>query len=704
MVTFLIVTAILSMAASLDNAVAVTPSTTRIKDFTAEEDSPGLATISGVLQYRNAAGDFRPINSSKVKFYWSTTVSNSTIYTYVGEIYTNDKTSGAEAGAFVFSWQHALEPGQYYIQGTYGPESWGNYTFNKCSEYASLVIRLRLRISVNKPTVSVGQGESATIAVSVDAINTNLSPSVSLSIENPTHLLADGINATFTRLSGSIPLHSDLRLDVSNVTRPGSYTVAITAKSDDGNSVSTTTLYVYVQQNTHTITVEIQGLPPDVTTSLHIDGSVIESMGTGTMTLTISNKTKSVSVLKEIISGDTLYLCEDYTKAADATGVDSFVFNYVTEYRLKISGDLPQNIVCNLVLKADDADKSDSEFKPAQGYNDFLPKDANVSFAISPQYITTTQVNYKFREWKERMTGQIMSVSNSTADGLFVVRLSRPLDLRAYYDKWTAVTIKTNLPSELATNLQIGLVGSEKKNVTVTGSVAYKAGEFLAGGAFECNIAQDQLVLYKAEGNIRYEFQGMSPPSPMSLDQHTTIYINYTSEYRVQVVSRFPDAVIQPPGGVGWYAPGQIATLQVINEAKDKYGIPYLFEKWTGAVSSNETIVSFPVVTPVDIEVSWKLNWIYLLTVGGGFLGVAVPSAIVVKKKVLVRVRWPKKSAFKKRDDSQGGLTDDDMQVYNYIMTKGGSLRMSEAAADLGMSREVIKESIEKLRKKELLH
>ncbi|HXZ98346.1 MAG TPA: hypothetical protein VED24_03155, partial [Candidatus Acidoferrum sp.] len=250
-------------------------------------------------------------------------------------------------------------------------------------------------------------------------------------------------------------------------------------------------------------------------------------------------------------------------------------------------------------------------------------------------------------------------------------------------------------------------VGSDKKNVTVTGSVAYKAGEFLAGSAFECDIAQDQLVLYNAEGNIRYEFQGMTPPSPVSLNQHTTIWINYTSKYKVQVTSTFPDAVIQPPGGVSWYSPGQIATLQVTDQAKDKYGIPYLFDGWSGAVSSNETTVSFPVVTPVDIEAQWKLNWMYLLTLGGGFFAVAVPSAIVVKKKVLVRVRWPKKKSFKKRDNSQaaeGGLTDDDMQVYNYIMAKGGSLRMSEAATDLEMSREAIRESIEKLRKKDLLH
>jgi hypothetical protein len=109
----------------------------------------------------------------------------------------------------------------------------------------------------------------------------------------------------------------------------------------------------------------------------------------------------------------------------------------------------------------------------------------------------------------------------------------------------------------------------------------------------------------------------------------------------------------------------------------------------------------------VEIEAQWKLNWMYLLTLGGGFFAVAVPSAIVVKKKVLVHVRWPKKALFKKRADSQGdqsGLTDDDMQVYNYIMTKGGSLKMSEAAADLEMSREAIMQSVEKLKKKDLLH
>jgi len=696
LVTLLVVvTIVLSIAASQDNAVAAAPNTsTRLADFQATEDS-GFATITGVLEFKNGTSTWSPITGRKVTFsYWT---SDASLTTYFGETLTDDST-----GTFSFMRQHGLEPGQYWIKGMYaGGDSWKNYTFSNCSMTVPFVIRLRLSISVDKPTVSVGQGDSATLTVSVGTPNTKLPHPVSLSITPSNGLF---VNETFSRASGNTPFQSMLRLDVLNVTVPGTYHATVTARSDEDNlaAPASAVLVVYVQQNIHTIMVEIQGLPSDIETPLYIDHASIGSVGTGTISLTISNKTGTVSVLQQIASGDALYLCEEYTKPAGST--ESFVFSYTTEYRVKISGDLPQNIVCKLILNVGDLDKSNPEFKPAQGFNDFLPKDAALGFAISPTYITTNQVNYKFREWKEVTTGQTISPSNSTVDGVYVVKLTGSLNLRAYYDKWTTVTIKTNLPSELSTDLQVGLVGSEKKNVTVIGSVSYNAGEFLAGAAFECNIAQDQLVLYNADGNVRYEFQGMSPLSPMSLDQHTTIYINYTSKYRVQVVSRFPDAVIQPPGGVGWYAPNQIAILQVVNEAKDKYGIPYLFEKWTGAVSSNETTVSFPVVTPVDIEVQWKLNWIYLLTVGGGLFGVAVPSAIVVKKKVLVRVRWPKRTSLRKRGDGQGGLTDDDMQVYNYIMTKGGSLRMSEAAADLGMSREGIRESIEKLRKKELLH
>jgi hypothetical protein len=704
MVTFLVVTAVMLLsAASLNAAVATSTTYSTLFSTLEVQESSGFVVITGTLLYWNN-NITSPISLGAVNLYWATSNSSTSAFTLINQVYTD--ANGMFNGP---PWSHDLEPGHYVVKANYGGESRGNATFNGCTRYADLDIRLRLGITVDKPTVSVdnsGQGDSATLAITASAVNSQAHPSVSLSIANLASLLGDGINGTFTRPSGSTPLLSKLKLDFSNMTQAGTYTVVITATSDDDSSISQSiNVYAYVQQITHTITVEIQGLPSGVSTSLFIDGTAIENIGTGTIALTISNKTKTVSVLKEISSGDTRYLCEEYTEPADTYGANSLVFNYATEYQLKISGDLPPNTVCKLILSADDADKSDSAFKPAQGFSSFLPKDANVTFAISPAYITTSQVNYKFREWKERITGQIIGVSNSTAEGLFVVRLSRPLDLRAYYDKWIKVTIRTNLPSESSTNLEIGLVGSEKKNVTVIGSVAYDAGEFLAGAAFECTIPQDQLVLYNTAGDIRYEFQGLSPASPLTLEQHTTLYINYTTNYKVQVTSRFPDAVVQPPGGVGWYEPGQIATLQVVGEAKDHYGIPYLFDRWAGAVSSNETAVSFPVMAPVDIDVQWKVNWYYLLTLGGAFVGVAVPSAIVIKKKVLVHRVWRKKKPpSKKNANGEGGLSDNDLRVYNYIMTKGGSLRISEAETDLEMSRDSIKESIAALKERQLLH
>ena len=707
MATFIVVTAVLLLsAASLDAAVAQPVYNTLIPDLEAQESS-GTAVITGTLQYWNGTtttANLANLFQAQVNLYWTTYPnSTSSVYTLISQVYTVD------SGMFTYgAWSHGLEPGHYVVKAVYGGESRWGITFSGCTGYADLHIVLRLKITVDKPSVSVdnsGQGDSVTLAITASAANSNSHPSVSLSIANLAGLLGDGINGTFTRPSGSTPLLSNLKLDFSNTTQAGTYTVEITATSDDDSSISQRiNVIAYVQQITYTITVEIQGLPSGVSTSLFIDGTAIENIGTGTITLTISDKSKTVSVLEEIPSGDTRYVCEEYKEPADTSGANSFVFNYTTEFQFKISGDLPPNIVCKLILNVDNVDKSDSAFKPAQGYSDFLPKDANVTFAISPAYITTSQVNYKFGEWKERITGQIIGASNSTVEGLFVVRLSRPLDLRAYYDKWTKVTIRTNLPSESSTNLEIGLVGSEKKSVTVTGSVAYDAGEFLAGAAFECTIPQDQLVLYNTAGDIRYEFQGLSPQSPITLEQHTTLYINYTTKYKVQVTSRFPDAVVQPPGEVGWYEPGQIATLQVVGEAKDHYGIPYLFDRWAGAVSSNETTVSFPVMAPVDIDVQWKVNWYYLLTLGGAFVGVAVPSAIVIKKKVLVRTIWRKKKPpSKKNDNGEGGLSDSDLRVYNYIMAKGGSLRISEAETDLEMSRDAIKESIAALRERQLL-
>jgi hypothetical protein len=188
------------------------------------------------------------------------------------------------------------------------------------------------------------------------------------------------------------------------------------------------------------------------------------------------------------------------------------------------------------------------------------------------------------------------------------------------------------------------------------------------------------------------------------------VTVNYAVKYRVQVSSPLPDTVLQPTGGVGWYSSGQIAVVQVKNDTTDKNGFPYVFDRWSGDISSNRTTLSFPVTTPVDLVAQWKLDWMYLLTLGGGFAGVAVPAAIVIRKKVHVRnIGWRRKEVPPMKQPESGpsgmdGLADVDMRVYNYIIGKGGSMKFSEALRDLNMSREEIDKSIGRLREMQLLH
>lgn len=659
------------------------------------------------MQYRDpASGDFYPLNGTKVKFYWWTT--DSSLLNYVGEIYSNDRTS-SQPGSFIYTWVHGLEPGTYYVKGKYdGGDSFavpgGTFAFKSCEENAQLQIRLRLKIALDEPTASAAQGDSTSVTVTVAALNSGSPHPVALSIKYPSKLFA---TETFSPSSGSTPMVSKLTLNVLNVTQPGNYMVTIVATSQEDTSVTVSTpLQILVQQNTHTITVEIQGLPSDVETSLYLDGNFIENLGPGTETLTILDKTKIVSVSKEIVSGDTLYSCQDYSKAADNTAVTSFTFKYATEYRLKITGDLPQSTVSKLVLFVDGTDKSDDDFKPAQGFSDFLSQNAHISFAITPSYITTEEVNYKFREWKDLTTGDLMKPTNATADGLYQITLTRPFYLEAHYDKWVLVTIEANLPSDMSMKLQIGMTGSEKESVNVVGSVAYPAGEFMAGSTFECIVSQDQLVLFSSDGNVRYEFQGLTPPSPTTLETHTTITIDYAVKYRVQVISQFSDAIVQPAGGIGWFASGDIATLQVKEETKDKNGIPYVFDGWTGAMSSNKTIISFPVTAPIQVEVQWKPNWTYLLTVGGVALGVTAPSALIVKRKIGgLRSGAKKKSVPKSNDEpAKKGPADADLNLYNYIIERGGSISLTDAMKELGMTREEINKSIRRLKETQLLH
>jgi len=471
-------------------------------------------------------------------------------------------------------------------------------------------------------------------------------------------------------------------------------------------------LQILVQQNTHEISVNVEGLPTNIQTPLYIGNSPIENVTSGTFTLTISNNSTLLSVANEIFMGDTRYTCQVYSQSTSDQSVTSFTFVYSTEYRFTVKADLPQNIVIEtLNLNVNGTDYSQSNIRPVQGFSDFFPANSIIDFGFTPSEIPTNNtVNYNFTEWKDLTTGDILSPSNATSNGLYQITLTRPYYLEADYEQLALVYIKTNLPPDMTATISLGMVGGANQTVNLPGSTSYTAGPFLAGTTFELNLPQNQLVLYNAAGDTRYEFQGMSPIAPMILTKHTTIQLNYAAEYRVSVVSLFPSATIQPAGGIGWYSQGDMATVQVSDSATNQYGIPYVFAGWNGAVNSNDTELSFPVVGPMEVEAQWGPNWTYLLILCGLGIGITIPVAIFAKRNLgravtLLRTERKKKVTKKqapvaKVQEKEG---ERDLKLYNYIIDRGGSISIAEATKELGLTREELSQSIERLKENHML-
>jgi hypothetical protein len=674
--------------------------------------SGNTVAISGVTQYRDPySGSFEILAGVKVVLSWWQ--SSASASTYMGETYSDD------SGDFSYTWVGALQPGIYYVNAQYnGGDAYevqngqvvnDTYYFQSSSTNAQFIVPLHLSMILDNPTISIGQGDSATVTVTVTAQNSNNAYPVTLSLTSSGQLFA---TQTFSPQSGSTPFISKLSLNVLNVTQPGTYMITVVATSQMSNvptvSISTP-LQILVQQNTHQISVNVEGLPTNVQTPLSIDDSFIENVTSGTVTLTVSNNATVVSVWKEIVVGDTRYDCGLYSQSISGQAITAFTFEYSTEYRFTVRATLPESIVSTLNLNVNGTDYSQQNIRPEQGFSDFFLQNSVVTFGFSSNEITTNDtVNYKFTGWKDLTTGDLLSSANQTGLGLYQITLTRPYYLEATYGQWAIVNLMTNLPPDVSAKLTYGMLGSANTTVTVPGSTKYEAGEFLVGSTFLLNVPRDQLVLYNAAGDTRYEFQGMSPLTPMTLTKHTTIQLNYLVQYRVLVASAFPSAIVQPSGGQGWYPAGAIATIQAPPSASGQYGIPYVFSGWNGAMSSNETELSFPVTGPVVVEAQWAPNWIYLLIMTGLAAGVTIPSALFVKKKArgaLASLRSSRKHVSKKpavvgKAQKSG---DRDLKLYNYIIDRGGSISMKDAMQELGMSKEEIGHAIQRLKESHML-
>jgi hypothetical protein len=615
--------------------------------------------------------------------------------------------SSESDGTFSYAWNDGLEPGQYYVNATYpGGDTIDGYYMMSSEWTTQLLISLQLNINLDNPTLSVNQGGSSTVFVTVTAANSNNAHPISLSARSSGQLFS---TMTFSPGSGSTPMTSKLTLNVLNVTAPGTYVITITATSQEGNLPAipaTASLQILVQQLVHTMAVNVLGLPLSTLTSLYLDNSFIENLGSGTVTLTISNYTSVISVSRELDSAGTRYLCDQYSQPASSTSV---TFSYDTEYELMISTELPK--VSKLTLKVNGTDASQDDFGPDQGFSEFFPQFTVIDFGTTSSYDTKV-VDYRLSGWKDLTTGNILTPSNTTSNGsnLCEITLTRPYYLMAYYDKWARVTIETNLPPDMSLNLQIGIEGSVNKTINLAGSNAFPAGEFPVGSTFECDISQGQLPLYNAARDMRYQLGG-TPNIYLTLENHTAINVDFTVQYRVLVLSRFPSVIVQPEGGVGWYAPGGLATIQVESSANDAYGVPYVFAGWGGQMSANETEVSFPVTVPIEVVAEWTPNWSYLVTLGLVGVAIAVPSTIFAKRKFRT---WrsakhakaktvPKRGRGVAKQPRPQSKEEVDQKLYNYIIRKGGAIKLADAMNALGMTREEITQAIARLKESHTL-
>ncbi|HMK82235.1 MAG TPA: hypothetical protein VK503_00810, partial [Candidatus Bathyarchaeia archaeon] len=293
MTTILLVLVATTLVLSQTKPVLATlNATTRINMFTATE-SGGLVTITGVLQYVDSSGNYQPLINSKITFYWWNTATGNVESNYVGEVYSNDK-SASQPGGFAYNWQDGLEPGNYYLKGVYTANgaSWSGYTFQDCMDDTPFSVSLILQVSLNNPTISLTQGGSVSLTVSVGTLNSKNPHPVTLSTTSSSQLFA---SLGFTPTLGNAPFTSTLSLNVLNVTQPGTYSMIITATSNEDSSVAANTpLIINVQQDTHLITINVEGLNSDAVTPLYVDSTFIENISTGSVTLTISNQAKQV--------------------------------------------------------------------------------------------------------------------------------------------------------------------------------------------------------------------------------------------------------------------------------------------------------------------------------------------------------------------------------------------------------------------------
>ncbi len=184
-------------------------------------------------------------------------------------------------------------------------------------------------------------------------------------------------------------------------------------------------------------------------------------------------------------------------------------------------------------------------------------------------------------------------------------------------------------------------------------------------------------------------------------------------QYELKIESLFGN-----PQGSGWYDEGSVATFSVTSPAN--LGI-HIFERWSGNSTSTLPKDTIVMSSPKTIATVWKTDQSALIMVILGIAGFSVvvgallrlgrkgkvaaptPPAVPTTPAEEVKPEAPAEAEEKREIPAPKIIPMGEMmplheRVYDYIIKHEGTISLSQAARDLGVSLDELKAAIERLK------
>jgi len=263
--------------------------------------------------------------------------------------------------------------------------------------------------------------------------------------------------------------------------------------------------------------------------------------------------------------------------------------------------------------------------------------------------------------------------------------------------------------------------------LTTSPSEVARYAKMLGGGEYDAGSTATLKVDTTVQGapGTRYIFVSWTVEGRRYYTEAPTIQVysrevTATAEFKVQhqlvVKSEFGY-----PQGSGWYDEGSSAMFSVTSPVG--FGIRYTFERWSGDSTSPSPTSTIAMNSPKTVVALWRTDYTAPIVMVLGVVGASaaairslahyrkrkasglVPPLAVVARMSVATVSMPIEPVSKAQaakgvkevPTREQALTVDD-RVYNYIVEHEGTISLSQAAKDLGISPNELNAAIDRLK------